>query len=157
MRLSVVILPTPRWSEVRPHWTRAEEFGLYAGYTYDHLSWRSFRDKAWFNMVPTLVAAATATNSIRLGPLVTTPNFRHPLVLAKDLLALDDISNGRSIVGDRHQRAESDEVGAGRRRDQRRHHVEPRLVAKAAPRQVVVGVARVETELLRARPVRSYL
>ena len=99
MRLSVVILPTPRWSEVRPHWARAEEFGLYAGYTYDHLSWRSFRDKAWFTMVPTLVAAATSTNSIRLGPLVTTPNFRHPLVLAKDLLALDDISNGRLIVG----------------------------------------------------------
>src|SRR5665213_2023887 len=99
MRLSVVILPTPRWSEVRPHWARAEEFGLYAGYTYDHLSWRSFRDQAWFNMVPTLIAAATATNSIRLGPLVTTPNFRHPLVLAKDLLALDDISNGRCIVG----------------------------------------------------------
>jgi alkanesulfonate monooxygenase SsuD/methylene tetrahydromethanopterin reductase-like flavin-dependent oxidoreductase (luciferase family) len=99
MRLSVVILPTPRWSEVRPHWARAEEFGLYAGYTCDHLSWRSFRDKAWFTMVPTLVAAATATDSIRLGPLVTTPNFRHPLVLAKDLLALDDISNGRAIVG----------------------------------------------------------
>lgn len=99
MRLSVVILPTPRWTEARPHWTRAEEFGLYAGYTYDHLSWRSFRDKAWFAMGPTLVAAASVTSTIRLGPLVTTPNFRHPLVLAKDLLALDDISNGRAIVG----------------------------------------------------------
>ena len=99
MRLSVVILPTPRWSEARLHWTHAEGFGLHAGYTYDHLSWRSFRDKAWFNMVPSLVAAASVTSTIRLGPLVTTPNFRHPLVLAKDLLALDDVSNGRTIVG----------------------------------------------------------
>jgi alkanesulfonate monooxygenase SsuD/methylene tetrahydromethanopterin reductase-like flavin-dependent oxidoreductase (luciferase family) len=99
MRLSVVILPTPRWSEARLHWTHAEEFGLHAGYTYDHLSWRGFRDKAWFNMVPSLVAAASVTSTIRLGPLVTTPNFHHPLVLAKDLLALDDISNGRTIVG----------------------------------------------------------
>ncbi len=50
-------------------------------------------------MVPTLVAAATVTSTLRLGPLVTSPNFRHPLVLAKDLIALDDISRGRLIVG----------------------------------------------------------
>lgn len=50
-------------------------------------------------MVPTLVAAATVTSRLRLGPLVTSPNFRHPLVLAKDLLALDDVSRGRLIVG----------------------------------------------------------
>lgn len=50
-------------------------------------------------MVPTLVAAATVTSRLRLGPLVTSPNFRHPLVLAKDLLALDDISRARLIVG----------------------------------------------------------
>jgi alkanesulfonate monooxygenase SsuD/methylene tetrahydromethanopterin reductase-like flavin-dependent oxidoreductase (luciferase family) len=80
-------------------WRRADEYGLYAGYTYDHLSWRSFREKPWFTMVPTLVAAAGVTKNLRLGPLVTSPNFRHPLVLAKDLLALDDISNGRVIIG----------------------------------------------------------
>ena len=80
-------------------WERADEYGLFAGYTYDHLSWRSFREKPWFTMVPTLVAAAGVTKDLRLGPLVTTPNFRHPLVLAKDLLAVDDISGGRLTVG----------------------------------------------------------
>jgi hypothetical protein len=50
-------------------------------------------------MVPTLSAAALVTSRLRLGPLVTSPNFRHPLVLAKDLLALDDMSSGRLIVG----------------------------------------------------------
>lgn len=81
------------------NWQRAEEWGLHAGYTYDHLSWRTFREKPWFSMVPTLVAAATVTSRLRIGPLVTSPNFRHPLVLAKDLIALDDISRGRLIVG----------------------------------------------------------
>ncbi len=99
MKLSVVILPSARWSEARDYWVRAEQWGLHAGYTYDHLSWRSFRDKAWFTMIPTLVAAACATSTIRLGPLVTSPNFRHPLLLAKDLIALDDISTGRVVVG----------------------------------------------------------
>jgi len=50
-------------------------------------------------MIPTLTAAAGVTEKIRLGPLVTTPNFRHPVVLAKDLLALDDIGDGRLTIG----------------------------------------------------------
>jgi len=100
VKLSVVILPCARWEVTREYWARADEWGLHAGYTYDHLSWRApFRDGPWFSMVPTLVAAATTTSRLRLGPLVTSPNFRHPLVLAKDLLALDDISSGRAIVG----------------------------------------------------------
>ena len=99
MKLSVVILPTARWEESSGRWSLADEWGVHAGYTYDHLSWRSFRDAPWFSMVPTLVAAATVTSRLRLGPLVTSANFRHPLVLAKDLLAIDDISQGRLTVG----------------------------------------------------------
>lgn len=99
MKLSVVILPTDRWRSAQRTWRLAEEWGLHAAYTYDHLSWRSFREKSWFAMIPTLTAAAAITETIRLGPLVTTPNFRHPVVIAKDLLALDDISNGRLTIG----------------------------------------------------------
>ena len=99
MRLSTVILPATRWSEASVMWRQADAYGLHAAYTYDHLSWRSFRDRAWFTMIPTLAAAAGVTTSLRLGPLVATPNFRHPLLLAKDLLALDDISGGRVSIG----------------------------------------------------------
>ena len=99
MRLSTVILPIHRWSEGQKVWRRAEELGFHAAYTYDHLSWRSFRDEPWFGAVPTLTAAATATERIRLGTLVTSPNFRHPVTLAKELLTVDDISGGRLTVG----------------------------------------------------------
>ncbi len=99
MRVSTVILPWQRWREARTTWEHADRLGLHAAYTYDHLSWRNFRERAWFTMIPTLVAASQVTSSIRLGPLVTSPNFRHPLVLAKDLLALDDISLGRLTIG----------------------------------------------------------
>jgi alkanesulfonate monooxygenase SsuD/methylene tetrahydromethanopterin reductase-like flavin-dependent oxidoreductase (luciferase family) len=99
MRVSTVILPWQRWREARSTWQEAERLGLYAAYTYDHLSWRNFRERTWFTMIPTLVAASLATSSIRLGPLVSSPNFRHPLVLAKDLLALDDVSEGRLTIG----------------------------------------------------------
>ncbi|OEJ26082.1 luciferase [Streptomyces agglomeratus] len=100
MRLSTVILPVRRWSEGgRDAWQRAEQLGFHTAYTYDHLSWRSFRDGPWFGAVPTLTAAAGATSRMRLGTLVTSPNFRHPVTLAKDLITLDDVSGGRVTLG----------------------------------------------------------
>ncbi|WP_431980656.1 LLM class flavin-dependent oxidoreductase [Streptomyces qinglanensis] len=101
MRLSTVILPVRRWSEGgRERWRRAEELGFHAAYTYDHLSWRvPFRDGPWFGAVPTLSAAAAATSRLRLGTMVTSPNFRHPVPLAKELITLDDLSDGRITLG----------------------------------------------------------
>ncbi|MDK1475001.1 LLM class flavin-dependent oxidoreductase [Streptomyces sp. 549] len=101
MRLSTVILPVQRWHEGgRARWQRAEELGFHTAYTYDHLSWRvPFRDGPWFGALPTLTAAATATERLRLGTLVTSPNFRHPVTLAKELISLDDVSAGRITLG----------------------------------------------------------
>jgi alkanesulfonate monooxygenase SsuD/methylene tetrahydromethanopterin reductase-like flavin-dependent oxidoreductase (luciferase family) len=100
MRLSTVILPIYRWTEGREVWARAEDLGFHTAYTYDHLSWRTpFRDGPWFGAVPTLAAAASATARIRLGTMVTSPNFRHPVTLAKELMTLDDLSGGRITAG----------------------------------------------------------
>jgi alkanesulfonate monooxygenase SsuD/methylene tetrahydromethanopterin reductase-like flavin-dependent oxidoreductase (luciferase family) len=100
LRLSTVILPYLRWHEGgRSAWQRAEQLGFHTAFTYDHLSWRTFRDGPWFGAVPTLTAAAAATERLRLGTLVTSPNFRHPVTLAKELISLDDISNGRITLG----------------------------------------------------------
>ncbi|MGW0870836.1 LLM class flavin-dependent oxidoreductase [Streptomyces sp. NPDC002740] len=100
LRLSTVILPYLRWHEGgRSTWTRAEQLGFHTAYTYDHLSWRTFRDGPWFGAIPTLTAAAAATDRLRLGTLVTSPNFRHPVTLAKELISLDDISAGRVTLG----------------------------------------------------------
>ncbi|MGW4594011.1 LLM class flavin-dependent oxidoreductase [Streptomyces argyrophyllae] len=100
MRLSTVILPVRRWHDGgREQWVRAERLGFHAAYTYDHLSWRSLRDRAWFGAIPTLTAAAGVTERLRLGTMVTSPNFRHPVTLAKELITLDDVSGGRITLG----------------------------------------------------------
>jgi alkanesulfonate monooxygenase SsuD/methylene tetrahydromethanopterin reductase-like flavin-dependent oxidoreductase (luciferase family) len=99
MRLSTIILPIYSWRDGRAVWRRAEQLGFHGAYTYDHLSWRTFRDGPWFGTMPTLAAAADATETIRLGTMVTNPNIRHPLTLAKDLITLDDISGGRITLG----------------------------------------------------------
>ena len=86
MRLGTLILPEFRWSEAKPLWQRAEALGFDHVWTYDHLAWRSFRDKTWYTALPVLTAAAMATTSIRLGTMVASPNFRHPLLFAKEFV-----------------------------------------------------------------------
>ena len=99
MRFGITILPEHRWSDAEPLWRRAEEYGFDHAWTYDHLVWAGLQDSPWFGALPTLTAAAMATSTIRLGTFVSSPNYRHPYVFLRDLLALDDISAGRLLCG----------------------------------------------------------
>jgi alkanesulfonate monooxygenase SsuD/methylene tetrahydromethanopterin reductase-like flavin-dependent oxidoreductase (luciferase family) len=99
MRFGITILPEYRWSEAALKWRRAEELGFDHAWTYDHLTWGGLQDSPWYGTMPTLTAAAMVTSTIKLGTFVTSPNFRHPLTLTRDVLALDDISNGRFLCG----------------------------------------------------------
>ncbi|HEY0187359.1 MAG TPA: LLM class flavin-dependent oxidoreductase [Cellulomonas sp.] len=98
-RLGVVILPQQRWAQAQHTWRRAEEYGFDHAWTYDHLAWRSLAEEPWFATVPLLAAAAAVTSRIRLGTWVASPNFRHPVPFAKDVLGLDDIAGGRFLLG----------------------------------------------------------
>lgn len=99
MRIGIVILPDERWSVAGRRWQRAEECGFDHAWTYDHLGWRDLVDGPWFDAVPTLTAAAMVTRRLRLGTYVASPNFRHPVHFAREVTALDDISQGRLILG----------------------------------------------------------
>lgn len=99
MRISTCLLPVHAPAQARREWRRAEDLGFHAAYTYDHLSWRTFRDGPWYDALLTLALAAGVTDTIRLGTLVTTPNFRHPVPLAKDLVTLDAMTGGRLTLG----------------------------------------------------------
>ncbi len=99
VRFGLIILPDQRWQQSARRWRLAEEYGFDHAWTYDHLGWRSLVDGPWFDAVPTLTAAATVTTRIRLGTLVASPNFRHPVSFARQLTALDDISDGRIVLG----------------------------------------------------------
>ena len=94
-----MLLPQDRWPQARVRWRLAEEYGFDHAWTYDHLAWRSLADEPWFATVPLLAAAAVVTDRIRLGTWVATPNFRHPVPFAKDVMGLDDVSEGRLLLG----------------------------------------------------------
>jgi alkanesulfonate monooxygenase SsuD/methylene tetrahydromethanopterin reductase-like flavin-dependent oxidoreductase (luciferase family) len=94
-----VILPEDRWWAAEPKWRAAEEYGFDHAWTYDHLGWRSLVDGPWFAAGPTLAAAAMVTSRIRLGTFVASPVFRHPVPFMRELITLDDISDGRFVLG----------------------------------------------------------
>jgi probable F420-dependent oxidoreductase len=49
--------------------------------------------------VPALQCAADATSTLRIGALVYDNDYRHPVVLAKELATMDVLSDGRVEIG----------------------------------------------------------
>jgi probable F420-dependent oxidoreductase len=49
--------------------------------------------------VPALTAVAAATSTVRVGALVFDNDYRHPVVLAKELATMDVLSSGRVEIG----------------------------------------------------------
>lgn len=49
--------------------------------------------------VPALMAAAEATSTLRVGALVWDNDYKHPVVLAKELATMDVLSEGRVEIG----------------------------------------------------------
>jgi alkanesulfonate monooxygenase SsuD/methylene tetrahydromethanopterin reductase-like flavin-dependent oxidoreductase (luciferase family) len=76
----------------------AEEVGWHGVFVWDHLRWRApVRQVAdpWI----TLAAIATATEHLRLGPMVTPLARRRPAKVARETATLDRLSGGRLTLG----------------------------------------------------------
>ncbi|MFB9730293.1 LLM class flavin-dependent oxidoreductase [Haloechinothrix salitolerans] len=76
----------------------AEETGWQGVFVWDHVRWRSpIRHVAdpWI----TLAAIATATDQVRLGPMVTPLARRRPTKIARETATLDRLSRGRLTLG----------------------------------------------------------
>lgn len=97
MNLHVVLWPIHDWPDMAATWCRAEELGFAGGWVYDHLAWRGHTP--WDDAYASLAAAAAVTSRIRLGTLVTTPNFRTPIPTASAIRTIDRISGGRLTLG----------------------------------------------------------
>jgi alkanesulfonate monooxygenase SsuD/methylene tetrahydromethanopterin reductase-like flavin-dependent oxidoreductase (luciferase family) len=93
------MLPTDPWPDTVARARHIEALGFHHLWTYDHLSWRRYRDRPWHATIPWLTGLAAATDTVRLGTMVASPNFRHPVTLAKDAMTLDHVSSGRLTLG----------------------------------------------------------
>lgn len=76
---------------------RAEDLGYATFLVRDHFTPESFG--AQFAPLTTLMAAANATKTLRIGSMVFDNDYRHPVVLAQEVATLDLLSGGRMEMG----------------------------------------------------------
>ncbi len=99
LRFHVLLLPNVAWSEFRTRVLALEEMGFDVAGIADHLVDWTKPDAPWFESWTSLAALAEATSRIRLTTLVTQIPLRNPAMLARQVLTLDHISNGRVELG----------------------------------------------------------
>ena len=78
---------------------RAEALGLDGAFLVDHLWPLSGREKPMPECWTALAAATAATSRLLLGTLVTRVTVRPPSLLAKMAATVDEIGNGRLVLG----------------------------------------------------------
>jgi alkanesulfonate monooxygenase SsuD/methylene tetrahydromethanopterin reductase-like flavin-dependent oxidoreductase (luciferase family) len=76
----------------------AEEAGWHGVFVWDHISYRE-PVRAVADPWIALAAVAAATSSVRLGPMVTPLPRRRPVVVARQVASLDQLSGGRVVLG----------------------------------------------------------
>ena len=92
---------TARYKDYQAMVQLAERLGFDSFWLADHLIYRfaaSGESGAW-EAFTFLSAVAATTTRIHIGPLVAATSFRNPALLAKMADSLDEISNGRLILG----------------------------------------------------------
>ena len=101
-------LTWPRWQKIA---RLAEEAGFIGLFRSDHFTNSNPPDRESLELWTSLTWLACNTKRIEFGPLVTPFSFRHPVHTARMASAVDDLSNGRLVLG----------LGAGW--NEREHHL----------------------------------
>ncbi len=99
MRVGVVVMPVDPWPATAERASELEALGFDHLWVYDHLSWKHYRDRPWHATFPWLTGLAGATSRIGIGTMVASPTLRHPLLLAKEAMSIDHVSDGRFVLG----------------------------------------------------------
>jgi alkanesulfonate monooxygenase SsuD/methylene tetrahydromethanopterin reductase-like flavin-dependent oxidoreductase (luciferase family) len=97
--------PGMGWSydQLREFWVEADNLGFDSGWMMDNVTYRHLYKEdekvPVFEVWTVLPALAEATSNIKMGPMVTPVNRRHPALFAKITSCFDQISNGRLELG----------------------------------------------------------
>jgi F420-dependent oxidoreductase-like protein len=87
------------WEKNVERWQWFEQLGFESAWLCDHLVQPTRPGGPYLEAWTLLAGLAARTEKIRIGVLVTSNTFRHPSVLARMAVTVDQISNGRLEVG----------------------------------------------------------
>ena len=88
------------WPELVSQWKLAEELGFDSIWLFDHfMALYADPDGPCLETSTLLAALAKETSRANIGVLVYGNTHRHPSVLAKEIVTVDHVSNGRAILG----------------------------------------------------------
>jgi alkanesulfonate monooxygenase SsuD/methylene tetrahydromethanopterin reductase-like flavin-dependent oxidoreductase (luciferase family) len=90
-----------RWAEIRDLARAVEDAGLDSIWTEDHIQ---YQDKARRWIAPwdawtILAGLATVTDRVRIGTMVSPLSLRHPVLLARHVASVQEMSGGRLVLG----------------------------------------------------------
>ncbi len=91
----------PRWADIAALARRAEDVGFDSFWLPDHLLFRfaNVHAQGAWDVWSLIAALAATTQRLEIGPLVACTSFRNPALIAKMADTIDEISDGRLILG----------------------------------------------------------
>jgi alkanesulfonate monooxygenase SsuD/methylene tetrahydromethanopterin reductase-like flavin-dependent oxidoreductase (luciferase family) len=90
-----------RWPELLDMARAIEDLGYDAIWVGEHLlyRWPDREPRGPWEAWTLMSALATVTNRVTIGPLVACTNFHNPALLAKQASTIDEIADGRFVLG----------------------------------------------------------
>ena len=93
MRFGVHVTTVMKGTELTKFAQRAEQLG------YDTITVADHVRPNQMSTVPFMAATAMVTERLKVGSLVFGNDYRHPVILARDMSTIDVLSGGRALVG----------------------------------------------------------
>ena len=94
-----VVCPQVTWPAMLAQAQAIEALGYDSLWVIDHIAMRMALDRPVLEAWTGLAAVAASTSRVRLGTLTTNALWRNPVMLAKQAVAVDQVSGGRLDVG----------------------------------------------------------
>lgn len=101
LALGIATAQTEAWGTMVERWRQIEALGFDSAWVFDHFlsTERGGGDHTYLEAWTALAGLAARTPRVRVGVLVSGNTYRHPSLLAKQAVTVDQISGGRLVLG----------------------------------------------------------